>query len=291
MKLATLMLGHRAIAAVMTDKGFAPVAELLPGAPDDLQELIGKWDEFASGLVDAVHSAADGCWQPYDRDMLRAPIARPSKILAIGLNYIDHISEVGLTRPDHQVWFSKQINSVHGPYADVHLPRSSGEVDYEVELVAIIGKRGRHIAAQDAATHVFGYCVGNDVSARDWQMRTPQWVLGKSFDTHAPFGPWITTADDVPDPHRLDIRCSVNGEQRQHANTSQMCFDIWEQISYLSEVMTLEPGDVIFTGTPAGVGMGLRPPQYLRPDDVVRCEVERLGVLENKFVPEPLVGS
>ncbi|MBO9376734.1 5-carboxymethyl-2-hydroxymuconate isomerase [Sphingomonas histidinilytica] len=285
MKLATLNIGGP-VAAVVSERGYLPVADLLPGAPGDVATLIDGWDGFAPRLRDAVGAAADGDWRSYAREALLAPLPKPGKILAIGLNYVDHINETDFAAPVHQVWFSKQVNSVHGPYADVQLPRAAAETDYEVELVAVIGKRGRHIGEGDAPAHVFGYCVGNDVSARDWQMRTPQWVLGKSFDTHAPFGPWITTADELGDPHGLGIRCTVNGERRQAADTGRMCFSIWQQIAYLSQVMTLEPGDLIFTGTPAGVGLGMSPPTYLRPGDVVRCEVDRLGFIENRFVPE-----
>lgn len=285
MKLATLNIGGDPVAAIVSGRGYLAIADLLPDAPADMAALIAGWDGIAPRL--AAAAAAEGDWRDYDRDALLAPLPRPGKILAIGLNYVDHITETGFTPPVHQVWFSKQVNSVHPPYADVHLPAVAGETDYEVELVAVIGKRGRHISERDAASHVFGYCVGNDVSVRDWQMRTPQWVLGKSFDTHAPFGPWITTADELGDPHRLGIRCTVNGEPRQTASTSQMCFDIWAQIAYLSQVMTLEPGDLIFTGTPAGVGLGMSPPTYLDPDDVVRCEIDGLGFIENRFVPEP----
>ena len=152
--------------------------------------------------------------------------------------------------------------------------------------MAVIGRRCKHIPVERAAEHVFGYCVGNDVTERGWQLRTPQWSLGKSFDTHAPIGPWITSADEVGDPHGLDIRCWVNGEQRQSSNTRNLVFNIWHQIAHLSRAMTLEPGDLLFTGTPAGVGVAMKPRQFLRPGDVVRCEIERLGALEATMAAE-----
>lgn len=215
-----------------------------------------------------------------------APVERPSKIMAIGLNYADHIAESGMAAPERQVWFAKLPNSVNAPFAPIEIPRASQEVDYEVELVAVIGKGGRHISAEKAPDHVFGYCVGNDVSVRDWQRHTPQWILGKSFDTHCPFGPWITTADEIGDPHGLDITCLVNGEVRQSSNTRHLVFNLWEQIALLSEALTLEPGDLIFTGTPGGVGLAMNPPRFLKEGDVVRCEIEKLGAIEASFVPE-----
>ena len=150
----------------------------------------------------------------------------------------------------------------------------------------MIGKRGRHISRADAPSHVFGYTVGNDVSVRDWQLRTAQWTLGKSFDTHCPIGPAIVTADEVGDPHALGIRCLVNGETRQSSNTSYLVFDLWDQIAYVSQAMTLQPGDLIFTGTPGGVGVAFKPPRLLAVGDVVRCEIDKLGAIENKVVAE-----
>jgi 2-keto-4-pentenoate hydratase/2-oxohepta-3-ene-1,7-dioic acid hydratase in catechol pathway len=162
----------------------------------------------------------------------------------------------------------------------------STSVDYEVELVFIMGKRSRYVSKSDAARHIFGYCVGNDVTARDWQMRTPQWVLGKSFDSHGPFGPWITTADEIGDPHRLGIRSAVNGEVRQNSNTRELIFDVFAQVEYLSQVMTLEPGDVVFSGTPGGIGAAMKPPVFLKAGDRVRCEIDELGAIEAVFESE-----
>jgi ureidoglycolate lyase len=159
-------------------------------------------------------------------------------------------------------------------------------VDYEAELVVVIGRRCRHVAKERAHEVVFGYCAGNDVSARDWQFHTAQWMLGKSFDTHAPFGPWIVTADEIGDPHALGIRCFVNGEKRQDSNTSNLVFNVFDQIALLSQAVTLEPGDVIFTGTPGGVGMAMKPPRYLKAGDLVRVEIDKIGAIEGRMVAE-----
>lgn len=254
------------------------------GLGDDMVTLISNWDKYKSGLEELVKNTELAV--PLDKASLLAPIARPGKILAIGLNYGDHIAETGLDKPEQQLWFAKMGSSAHPPFADVQLPKASTQVDYEVEMVAVIGKGGRHIPAETARDHVFGYCVGNDVSVRDWQMSSPQWLLGKSFDTHAPFGPWITTDDAVEDPHGLDIQCLVNGELRQSSNTGHLVFQLWEQISHLSKAMTLEPGDLIFSGTPGGVGIAMKPPHFLKAGDVVKCEIGTLGAIENRFMPE-----
>ncbi|MCB2078563.1 MAG: fumarylacetoacetate hydrolase family protein, partial [Novosphingobium sp.] len=176
--------------------------------------------------------------------------------------------------------------SINGPYDPILIAKGGEFVDYEVELVAVIGKRGKHIQAGNAHEYIFGYCVGNDVTERMWQHAGPQWSLGKSFDTHAPIGPWITTSDEIPDPHALTISCFVNGEPRQESNTRHLVFDIWQQIEHLSGAMTLEPGDLIFTGTPGGVGAAMDPRQFLQAGDIVRCDIEQLGFIEGKMEKE-----
>lgn len=250
---------------------------------DDMIALIERWPRESARLQ---RQAQEGRAVPLARVRLLAPIERPGKIMAIGLNYADHIAETGMDKPERQLWFAKMGNTVNGPRDPVQVPRVSAKVDYEVELVAVIGQGGRHIRAEEAPARVFGYCVGNDVSVRDWQMQTSQWVLGKSFDGHAPFGPWIVTADELPDPHRLDIRCLVNGELRQSSNTRHLVFNVWDQLVHLSQAMTLRAGDLLFTGTPGGVAAAMRPPAWLRAGDVVRCEIEGIGALENLFVDE-----
>jgi 2-keto-4-pentenoate hydratase/2-oxohepta-3-ene-1,7-dioic acid hydratase in catechol pathway len=243
-------------------------------------DLIAQWS-LLKARVQALQDAEPDV--SLDQVRLLAPVPRPGKTLAIGLNYLDHVQEaiIGETRtvPDHQVWFTKLANAIHGPFDPIVLPRVSTMTDYEGEMVAIIGQRCRHVAPERAHEVVFGYCVGNDVSVRDFQKRTSQWTLGKSFDTHAPFGPWITTSDELPDPHALDLRCWVNGELRQSSNTRWMIHNVWAQIAQLSQVMTLEPGDVIFTGTCSGVGAAFSPPKFLQAGDTVRVEIEGLGAI------------
>ncbi len=258
------------------------------GLAGTMIDLIADWPSLRPQLE---ARAASGGGRPINEVALRAPVLRPGKIFAIGLNYADHIAESKVETPTKQIWFSKAQTSVNGPYDPILVGRTGPFVDYEVELVAVIGKGGKHISADRAAEHVFGYCVGNDVTERKWQHVTPQWTLGKSFDTHTPIGPWITTADAVGDPHRLDITCQVNGETRQSSNTRHLVFGLWDQIACLSQAMTLEPGDLIFTGTPGGIGGAMAPPRFLAPGDVVRCEIDELGVIEAVMAAEAHIGA
>ena len=253
------------------------------GFAGTMTELIAQWGD----LKDSLQSlSGSGVGQPLSSVRLHAPLQRPGKIWAIGLNYADHIEESKMETPTHQIWFTKAQTSINGPYDPILIAKGGEFVDYEVELVAVIGKRGKHVRASDAHEHVFGYCVGNDVTERRWQHSGPQWSLGKSFDTHAPIGPWITTADEISDPHALDISCSVNGEMRQSSNTRHLVFDIWQQIEHLSSAMTLEPGDLIFTGTPGGVGAAMEPRHFLKAGDLVRCSIEHLGCIEGEMEKE-----
>lgn len=251
------------------------------GLDGALMDHLETWSAIAPRLA-ALDPAAG---LPLASVRLLAPVPRPGKIFAIGLNYADHIEESGMGTPERQVWFTKAQTSVNGPFDTVQAPKVSQAVDYEAEMVAVIGRRGKNIAREDAAAYIFGYAVGNDFTERAWQHATPQWSLGKSFDTHAPFGPWITTADEV-DPHALDIRCTVNGETRQSSNTRHLVFDVFDQVAHLSQAMTLEPGDVIFTGTPGGVGAAMNPRRFLKPGDVVRVEIGGLGAIENRIEAE-----
>lgn len=253
------------------------------GVPGTMIDLIRDWDRLKPALE---AKAAAGGGIPLSSVKLEAPVPRPGKIFAIGLNYADHIAESNMATPERQVWFTKAQTSINGPYDPIEIATGTMTPDYEVELVAVIGKGGKHIAADDAAGAIFGYCIGNDVTERMWQHAGPQWSLGKSFDTHAPIGPWIVTADEAGDPHDLGLRCFVNGEQRQSSNTKHLVFNIWQQVAHLSVGMTLEPGDVLFTGTPGGVGAAMDPRQFLKPGDVVRCEVDGLGHIEGVMVAE-----
>jgi len=256
-------------------------------AHEPMIDLITRWADLKGHVAALLEAPAD---VQLDQVRLLAPVPRPGKTLAIGLNHLDHVNEaiIGQTRtvPEHQVWFTKLANAINGPFDPIVLPRISQMTDYEAEMVAIIGQRCKHVALEDASQVVFGYCVGNDVSVRDIQKRTSQWTLGKSFDTHAPFGPWITTADEVGDPHGLGMQCLVNGEVRQHSNPRLMIHNVWDQIAQLSQVMTLEPGDVIFTGTCSGVGAAFDPPRFLRHGDTVRVEIDGLGAIVARCVDE-----
>lgn len=217
---------------------------------------------------------------------LLAPVERPGKYLAIGMNYAKHVDEadkLGVARSAHQTWFNKQTTCITGPY-DAIVRGVTEQLDYEVELAAVIGAPAKSVGEADALAHVFGYCVANDVSARDWQFHTPTFTMGKSFDTHGPIGPWIVTADEIPDPQRLSLRCYVNGELRQESDTGQMIHTLARQIAYLSTAFTLETGDLLATGTPEGVGVGRDPQIFLKAGDVVRCEIDGVGSIENQVV-------
>jgi 2-keto-4-pentenoate hydratase/2-oxohepta-3-ene-1,7-dioic acid hydratase in catechol pathway len=218
---------------------------------------------------------------------LEAPIARPPKILAVGLNYRAHAEESGMPIPVVPVIFNKQSTSAAGPFDVVYRPRESTQIDYEGELAVVIGKRCRRVPAGKARSVVAGYAIANDVSVRDWQLRVPTMTMGKSWDTHCPFGPWITTPDEAGDPHALDLKTWVNGELRQDANTSDLIFDTDRIIEHLSTAFTLEAGDIIVTGTPSGVGLWMDPKSWLAAGDVVRIEIEGLGAIENRVVEEP----
>jgi ureidoglycolate lyase len=284
MKLATFDAGAGPQLGAVTGNRIVPLHDAAPGLPGDMIGLISVWPTVERDVRRIAEAASDAL--PLDQVRLLAPIRRPGKIMAIGLNYADHIAESNMGTPEHQIWFSKAPTAANGPYDPIQVPKVSQALDYEAELVAVIGQGGRHIAKAAAAGAVFGYCCGNDATERAWQHRTPQWVLGKSFDTHAPFGPWITTADEVADPHALTIRCLVNGEVRQDSNTRHLVFNVWDQIEHLSQAMTLEPGDLIFTGTPGGVGAAMTPRRFLKHGDRVRIEIEGLGALDNPCANE-----
>jgi 2-keto-4-pentenoate hydratase/2-oxohepta-3-ene-1,7-dioic acid hydratase in catechol pathway len=232
---------------------------------------------------------------PLAEVQLLAP-ASPRKYLAIALNYRDHIAEMGMEAPEVPVFFNKQVTCVVGPGADVHMPTVSTFLDYEAELAIVIGERCRHVPVERAHEVIAGYTCANDVSVRDWQGKAQTMQIGKSFDTHGPLGPWLVTADELGNPNDLAIRCTVNDELRQDARTSEMVFDCFQQVSHLSEAFTLEPGDVIATGTPSGVGLGRQPvhENLLHVGDTVRVEIEGIGELVNTVVEEPdgfLVGG
>jgi 2-keto-4-pentenoate hydratase/2-oxohepta-3-ene-1,7-dioic acid hydratase in catechol pathway len=255
--------------------GFESVASVIAGGADAL-DRVERWLRRppASELPDMAHVR------------LLAPIPRPPKIICIGLNYRDHAEEGKMAIPEVPTVFVKFATAVTGHGHPIVLPKNSTKPDYEAEFVVVIGKRGRHIPEERWREYVFGYTMMNDVSARDFQMATSQWTMGKTFDTFAPFGPAIVTADEVPDPHNLAISLTLNGELMQNSNTGNMIFQTPRLIAFLSSVFTLEPGDIISTGTPAGVGFARKPPRWLKPGDEVTVRVEGLGELTNPVVAE-----
>jgi 2-keto-4-pentenoate hydratase/2-oxohepta-3-ene-1,7-dioic acid hydratase in catechol pathway len=258
------------------------VSAALSDLPRDMAALLA----LGPDALDAVR-AVDGPRLSLSDIRLTAPVPRPPKFLAIGLNYAAHVAESGTPKPDVQLWFNKQSSCVIGPGEPIHIPRASSVVDYEGELGFVIGRRCRHVPAARASEVIAGYTVVDDVSVRDWQFRSPTMTMGKSFDTHGPLGPWLVTADEIAEPHALRLQTWVNGELRQDAKTDDLIFDCYAQVEHLSTAFTLEPGDVIATGTPAGVGIAMKPPRLLQAGDVVRIEIEGVGVLENPVIDEP----
>jgi 2-keto-4-pentenoate hydratase/2-oxohepta-3-ene-1,7-dioic acid hydratase in catechol pathway len=267
---AGVLIGEKVFS--LEQAGFHTVLEVISGGA------------AALALVkEAIVSAPDF---PLSEVKLCAPMVRPPKIICIGLNYRDHAIESKLEIPTIPVVFSKYPSVTIGPGDNIVLPKNSVKPDYEAELAVVIGKNARHVAAENWAEYVFGYMCLNDVSARDFQLATSQWMIGKTFDTFAPMGPYITTADEVEDPHTLDISLDINGETLQNSNTKELIFRIPELIAYLSSVMTLEPGDVISTGTPSGVGFSYNPPRWLKAGDKVTVKIQGLGELTNPCVAE-----
>jgi 2-keto-4-pentenoate hydratase/2-oxohepta-3-ene-1,7-dioic acid hydratase in catechol pathway len=254
-----------------------------PSLPTD---MIGLLKMGAAGIERAKAAAARGESMTREGVKLLAPVPWPRKVICVGLNYADHARETGKEPPPEPVIFNKFVTAVAADGDPIVLPKVSRKVDYEAELVAVIGRGGRNIPRETALDHVVGYCCGNDVSARDWQAGKPagQWLLGKSFDGFGPFGPELVTADEVGDVGNLQIQLRLNGRTMQDSSTSQLIFSVAELIAYVSVVCTLEVGDVLFTGTPPGVGVARRPPVYLQPGDRVEVEIERIGVLRNEFV-------
>jgi 2-keto-4-pentenoate hydratase/2-oxohepta-3-ene-1,7-dioic acid hydratase in catechol pathway len=287
MRLATFSSGDTARPGIIVDDGVLDICKHIADAPRTVIDVIASWQQFRSKLDVIARQAADF---KLSAVKLHAPVLRPRMIFAIGLNYSDHIAESGLETPQHQIWFAKAVTAVTGPFDPIELPMVSQQLDYEGEMVAVIGKRCRNVPRERAKEVIFGYCAGDDVSVRDWQLRTSQWLIGKSFDSHAPIGPWITTADEI-DPHSLGLRCLVNGEQRQKTNTRHMVFDCYSQVEFLTRALTLEPGDLLFTGTCGGVAAAHKPPRWLQAGDIVRVEIEGLGAIENRVHPGPTATS
>ncbi|HEV8042657.1 MAG TPA: fumarylacetoacetate hydrolase family protein [Bryobacteraceae bacterium] len=257
----------------LAQAGYPSMLDVLAGGPG-ARAKIESWVKSSGAPV------------PLSSVTLLAPVPRPPKLICVGLNYRDHAIESKMEIPKVPTIFSKFPSAVIAAGQRIVLPKNSAQPDYEAEFAFVIGRGGRHIPAERWQEHVFGYTVINDVSARDFQMATSQWLMGKTFDTFAPMGPHIVSADEIPDPHALDISLTINGEVLQHSNTRELIFKIPELVAFLSSVFTLEPGDVVSTGTPAGVGVARKPPRFLRPGDDVVVRVERIGELRNPVVAE-----
>jgi 2-keto-4-pentenoate hydratase/2-oxohepta-3-ene-1,7-dioic acid hydratase in catechol pathway len=267
----------------------SPVDTVLDLSPLGFTTLLDFIEAGPKSLEDARSLAQESSasTQPRLSEVrLLAPIPRPRKLLCVGLNYRDHAKETNSPIPDVPTIFNKLATAVIGPGDKIVLPKVSKSPDYEAEFAFVIGRGGRHIRGEGWPNHVFGYTIVNDVSARDYQRATTQWLMGKTFDTFAPMGPWIITADEIPDPHNLDVQIEINGEMLQNSNTRELIFKIPDLIAFLSSVFTLEPGDIVSTGTPAGVGVARKPPRFLQPGDDVRVKIPAIGELRNPVVAE-----
>jgi acylpyruvate hydrolase len=253
--------------------------------PADMVRLLRGGDELLDLARNVIQSAPPEMWLEITGQQLLAPVPRPGKLICIGLNYRDHAAEAGLAAPAEPVVFAKLSNTVNGPYSPIRMPRATEQIDYEGELGVVLGKTCKGVKEADALEYVAGYLAVNDVSARDVQHRNGQWVLGKSLDGFAPMGPALVTADEVGDPQQLDLRTRIGDEVVQSSNTREMIFPVARLVSFISEFVTLEPGDVIATGTPSGVGGAQEPPRWLRAGETVRVEFPRLGALANLMMP------
>jgi 2-keto-4-pentenoate hydratase/2-oxohepta-3-ene-1,7-dioic acid hydratase in catechol pathway len=273
---------RQAVYGLATKHGMIPLSALLDPQPTD-ETIMGRLEEVIAAAATAKPEQA--VEMPTS---LLPPVPPPEKVICIGLNYLDHAIETGAKPPTEPIVFSKFNTALIGDGDAIVLPSLSQEVDYEAELVVVIGRTTRHVAVKDALKCVAGYTCGHDVSARDWQKGRPggQWLLGKSFDTFGPIGPWLVTTDELPDPSNLRVRMHLSGEVVQDSTTRQLIFDIPQLISHLSKIMTLKAGDLIFTGTPPGVGMAKTPPRFLRHGDVCTVEIEGIGPLTNPCVAE-----
>jgi 2-keto-4-pentenoate hydratase/2-oxohepta-3-ene-1,7-dioic acid hydratase in catechol pathway len=283
MRLVSFQLDSSARPGVVVDEEIIDLAAVDESLNAPWPDLLGRGPECLERVSELAGSGAGRI--ALDSVRLAAPV-KPRKFFAIGLNYADHVAESGLETPEHLTVFTKAPTCVTGPYDPIERPVVSKYLDYEGELGFVIGRRCRHVSAADAADVIAGYLVVNDVSVRDWQMQTPQWSLAKSFDTHGPIGPWIVTADELGDPHALGIRTLVNGDVRQESNTRELIFDCFRIVEILSQACTLEPGDVIATGTPSGVAGAMEGQPWLEPGDRVHIEIEGIGAIENEVVDE-----
>jgi 2-keto-4-pentenoate hydratase/2-oxohepta-3-ene-1,7-dioic acid hydratase in catechol pathway len=285
MRLATIHTSAGPRAALFQDATYFDLHATDPDLPPTVRGLLDGGPAYLHAAAVVPHNPKAVCY-PEGAVKLLSPIPDPQKIICVGLNYRDHAAESGAPIPKEPVLFAKYPTALVGDGDAIVLPTVSQEVDYEAELVLVIGKKGRHLTPQNALEHLAGYTIGHDVSARDWQLKKDgkQWLAGKTFDTFAPTGPLLVTADEVPDPLSLGIRLRLNGQTMQDSNTRQMVFGPAEVLMYVSQIVTLQPGDLVFTGTPPGVGFVRKPPVFLKPGDVVEVEVDGLGMLRNHVV-------
>lgn len=282
MRLLTVLTERGSRACFAREGRYVDAAALDAGFSTSLREMLALGPESIRRAFEQMRN--DTLSYDPTQVTLAPPIVDPQKIICLGLNYRDHAVESNMPIPEEPVLFSKFPSALIGHEALIELPPETTEVDYEAELVVVIGRRGRRIPRERAFDYVAGYTIGHDVSARDWQLGKPgkQWLAGKTFDTFAPIGPALVTRDELPDPHNLGIRLRLNGETMQDSSTSQLIFGVDEVVAYVSRICTLEPGDLIFTGTPPGVGMARKPPIWLKPGDLVEVEIDGLGVLRNR---------
>lgn len=285
MKMVTFSAeGQKRLGVLRADGTIADVCRADSGVPEDMMDFLAAGDAMRDRVA-AVAAGLDGaCVLDPRTARLGPPLPRPGKILCIGINYKDHIEETNSETPDYPVVFSKYSNTIIGPEDPIRLPAISHAVDYEAEFAVVMGRTARNVSRAEALDYVGGYTILNDVSARDFQHRTSQWTIGKSFDSFAPIGPVLVTADAIPDPHTLDIKLRLNGEEMQSSNTRQLLFTVNDLIHEITSAITLEPGDIISTGTPGGVGFARDPQVLLKPGDVVEVEIEAIGVLRNPVI-------
>jgi 2-keto-4-pentenoate hydratase/2-oxohepta-3-ene-1,7-dioic acid hydratase in catechol pathway len=283
MRLVTYQSPSGPRLAALRDGSYVDLNAANPQLPNSMKGLLALG---SAGLGQAAAALARGELIDAAKVRLLPPVPDPEKVICVGLNYADHARESGVAPPEEPVLFNKFPSALAAHGQPIVLPHESSEVDYEAELVVVIGRGGRHLAQKDAFDHVAGYCPGHDVSARDWQLRKPgkQWLLGKTFDTFAPYGPALVTRDEAPDPSNLRIQFRLNGRVLQDSSTKELIFPIDALIAYISQVCTLKPGDLIFTGTPPGVGFARKPPIFLQPGNIAEVEIEGLGVLSNPVV-------
>jgi 2-keto-4-pentenoate hydratase/2-oxohepta-3-ene-1,7-dioic acid hydratase in catechol pathway len=295
MKLLTYFQDGQVRLGIKTSQGVLDVISAFPDdkvtqIPRSIHELIEGGQTAKCALEQAIEHLSESALPILNENSITLGpcVTHPNKIVCVGLNYRKHAEETNAQIPKHPILFNKFTNALAAHGEDIPLPRVSDKIDYEAELAIVIGKTAKYVSKEEALDYVFGYCNANDLSARDLQMRTSQWLLGKSLDKFSPLGPYLVTADEIGDPNRLEIKCTVNGQVRQHSNTADMIFWCDEIVSYISQHMTLFPGDVILTGTPEGVVLGYPPENqvYLKHGDIVEVEIEKLGTLINRMVNE-----